>query len=197
MNTAKLKHKTFEWIFPDSLSDVLLMIFIKIKYQWDFIMGKPRDSTLRFPWPTSVLKRTAIAYLVYSTQTGIRLNRGHYVKSHPFRNTLLLKLWIPQRYIGGLKNALKSTSLKCCTYMGKPCGSTLRFPWPTSVLKRTAIAYLVYSTQTGIRLNRGHYVKSHPFRNTLLLKLWIPQRYIGGLKNALKSTSLKCCTYMN
>ena len=39
----------------------------------------------------SVLKRTKIACVVYSTQTGIRLNRGHYIKeSHPFRNTLLL-----------------------------------------------------------------------------------------------------------
>ena len=28
----------------------------------------------------SVLKRTAIADVVYSTQTGIRLNRGHYIR---------------------------------------------------------------------------------------------------------------------
>ena len=39
----------------------------------------------------SVLKRTAIVYVVYSTQTRIRLNQGHYIKAiHPFRNTLLL-----------------------------------------------------------------------------------------------------------
>ena len=41
----------------------------------------------------SLLKRTAIADVVYSTQTGIRINRGHYIKeANPFRNTLLLKL---------------------------------------------------------------------------------------------------------
>ena len=41
----------------------------------------------------TVLKRTAIADVVYSTQTGIILNRGHYIRgNHHFRNTLLLKL---------------------------------------------------------------------------------------------------------
>ena len=46
---------------------------------------------------------------------------------------------------------------------------------------------MVYSPQTRIRLNRGHYIKSsHPFRNTLLLKMWIPQRYIGGLRKCFK-----------
>ena len=40
-----------------------------------------------------VLKRTAIADMVYSTQTLIRLNRSYSIKgSHPFRNTILLKL---------------------------------------------------------------------------------------------------------
>ena len=66
------------------------MIFINIKCQWDFIRGKTRSSTLRLSRPTygrreSVLKRTAIDYVVCSTQTGIRLNRVHYInESHPF-----------------------------------------------------------------------------------------------------------------
>ena len=38
----------------------------------------------------SDLRGTAIAYVMYSTQAGIRLNRGHYIKgSHPFQNTLI------------------------------------------------------------------------------------------------------------
>ena len=40
MSNAKQKHKTFGWIFSDFLSDVLLMIFINIECQWDFITGK-------------------------------------------------------------------------------------------------------------------------------------------------------------
>ena len=57
-----------------------------------------------------------------------------------------------------------------------------------SVLKRTAIAYVVYWTQTGIRLKRGHHIKgSHPFRNTLLLKLWI-----GGLRKCFKVYIAEC-----
>ena len=52
MNTAKRKYKAFVRIFPDCLSDVLLKIFLIIKSQWDFMMGKTRNSTLRLSWPT-------------------------------------------------------------------------------------------------------------------------------------------------
>ena len=89
------------------------MIFININSKWDFIMGKnvaPLWSChgLHMADGEFVLKWSAIAYVLYSTQTGIRLNRGHYIKgSHPFRNTLLLKLWIPQRLIGGLRKCFK------------------------------------------------------------------------------------------
>ena len=41
----------------------------------------------------SVLKRTAIAYVVYSTQTGTRLNRGHYIKgSHPLSKHAFIEI---------------------------------------------------------------------------------------------------------
>ena len=40
MNTEKQKHKTIWVNFSRSLSDVLLMIFVNIKCQWDFKMGK-------------------------------------------------------------------------------------------------------------------------------------------------------------
>ena len=74
------------------------MIFINIKCQCDFIMGKKHVAQqgwhyLRMADGESVLKRTAIADVVYSTDTGMRSNRGHHIKgSHPFQNTLLLKL---------------------------------------------------------------------------------------------------------
>ena len=72
-------------MFPDFLNDVLLMIFMNIKWQWHFIMGKTVAQLsgchdLHTADGESVLKRTAIAYVVYSTLTGISLNRGHYIK---------------------------------------------------------------------------------------------------------------------
>ena len=84
--TAKQKQKTFGWIFSDFLSDVLLKISIIIKCQLDFIMGKNLIAQLsgchdiHTADGKSVLKRTAIADVVYSTLTGIRINRGHYIK---------------------------------------------------------------------------------------------------------------------
>ena len=76
MNTAKQKHKTFGCIFPDFLSDVLLVIFINIKCQRDFILEKNVAQPgcchdLHMACGESVLKRTAIAVVVYSTHTGI------------------------------------------------------------------------------------------------------------------------------
>ena len=68
MNIAK--HKTFGQFFADFLSNVLLVIFIKT-----------RSSNLRTDGE-SVLKRTAIANVVFSTQTGTRLNRGHYIQGN-------------------------------------------------------------------------------------------------------------------
>ena len=110
---------------------------------------------------------------------------------------LFKTLWILQdrsiRHLGEFFQIFKRCSLddfqKCKMSMGlynrkeKRLHTTDR----ESVLKRTAIAYVVNWIQTGIRLNRGHYIKeSHPFRKTLLLKLWIPQRYIGGFRKCLK-----------
>ena len=71
--------------FSRFLSEVLWMIFINIDCQWDFTMGKTVVSLLgchdlHTADGESVLKRTAIAYVGYSIQTGIRLNRGHYIK---------------------------------------------------------------------------------------------------------------------
>ena len=41
----------------------------------------------------SMLKRTAISYVVYSTQTGIRFNRGHYIKeSHPLSKRAFVEI---------------------------------------------------------------------------------------------------------
>ena len=41
----------------------------------------------------SVLKRTTIAYVVYSTQTGIRLKRGHHIKeSHPLSKHAFIEI---------------------------------------------------------------------------------------------------------
>ena len=40
MNTAKQKHMSYWLNFSRFLSDVLLMIFMNMKCQWDFIMGK-------------------------------------------------------------------------------------------------------------------------------------------------------------
>ena len=43
----------------------------------------------------SMFKRTAITDVVYSTQTGIRLNRGHYIKgSHPFSKHAFIEIVI-------------------------------------------------------------------------------------------------------
>ena len=62
------------------------MIFIIIKDQWGFIKGEQHVAQLwGLSWPTYttdgeyVLKWIAIAYVVYSTQTRIRLNQGHYI----------------------------------------------------------------------------------------------------------------------
>ena len=90
MNTAKQEHKTFGLIFPDYLSHIHLVIFKNIKCQWDFIMEKPVVQLwgchdLNTTDREFVLKRLVIAYVIYSTQTGTTLNRGHYIKeSHPF-----------------------------------------------------------------------------------------------------------------
>ena len=75
------------WIFPDFLSYVLLMIFINIKCQWDFIMGKETcSSTLRLSWPT------------YSRQ-GIRVQKNSYRLCGIFnsdRNQIKLR-WLHKR----------------------------------------------------------------------------------------------------
>ena len=84
----------------------VLLIFMNIKCQWDFIIVVQLWSChdLHTADKESGLKGTAIADVVYSIQTGIRLNQGHHIEgNHPFRKRLLLKLWIPQRYIGRLK----------------------------------------------------------------------------------------------
>ena len=40
-----------------------------------------------------VLQRTVIAYVVYSTQTGIGLNQGHYIKeSHPLSKHAFIEI---------------------------------------------------------------------------------------------------------
>ena len=74
--------------FSRFLSDVLLMVFMNIKFQWDCIMGKKPVVQL---WGCHdlhtadgefVLKITVIAYVMYSTQTGVSLNWGHYIKGN-------------------------------------------------------------------------------------------------------------------
>ena len=87
------------WIYPDFLSYVLLIIFINIKCQWDFIMGKKHVAQLRGCHDLhtadreSVFKRTVIDYVVYSIQTGIRLNWGHYIEeNHPFSEHAFIEI---------------------------------------------------------------------------------------------------------
>ena len=59
-----------------------------------------------------------------------------------------------------------------------------------SVLKRTAIADEVYSTQTGIRMNRGHYIKGlHPLSKNAFVDIVNTTKV--DLENASKSTLLK------
>ena len=96
------------------MSDVLLMIFINIKCQCDFIMGKKPVAQrwgchdLHTTDGESVLKRTAIGEVVYTSQTGIGLNRGYYIKgSHLFSKHAFIELRIPQRYIGGPRKCFK------------------------------------------------------------------------------------------
>ena len=62
-------------------------------------MGKKRSSTLRPTYDLHTtdgeyfLIRTAISYVVYSTQTGIRLNGGHYIKqSHPLSKHAFIEI---------------------------------------------------------------------------------------------------------
>ena len=65
------------------------------------------------------------------------------------------------------------------------------------ILQTTAIGYLLYSIQTWASLNQRHNIKgNHPFQNTLLLKLWISQRCIGGLNMLQSVQRWKCCTCM-
>ena len=60
---------------------------MNIKCQWKKNVAQLRGChDLHTADGESVHKRTAIDDVVYSTQTGISLNRGHYIKSnHPFR----------------------------------------------------------------------------------------------------------------
>ena len=68
-----------------------------------------------------VLKRTTIPRLMYLTQTGVSLHRGHYIKgNHPFRNTVLLKFCILPRYIGGLKTCYKVYIVEDMALLCKP-----------------------------------------------------------------------------
>ena len=56
-----------------------------------------------------------------------------------------------------------------------------------SVLKRIAIAFVVYSNQTGIRLNRGHNIKeSHPLSTHAFIENVNNTRYTGGHRKCLK-----------
>ena len=58
----------------------------------------------------------------------------------------------------------------------QPCGGTIA---------NTVRVFTADSTQSGIRSNSCHYIKD-PLQNTLLLKLWTPQRYIGELTKWFK-----------
>ena len=93
------------------------MIFINIKCQWDFIM---ENKPVAQPWGCydlhtadgeSVRKRTAIAYVVYSSQKGIRLNRGQYINGSHFLSKHAF-IEIVSTTKEDLENASKSTSLK-------------------------------------------------------------------------------------
>ena len=80
--------------------------FFSLKRIWisSYLCMDTFDITTRCPSDgESVLKRKAIAYVVYSTQTGIRLNRGHYIK----RSHLLSK----HAFIG-IVNTTKVHSLR-------------------------------------------------------------------------------------
>ena len=70
------EYMTIVWIFPDFLSQVLLMIFMKIKCEYDFIIGK-KNMSFNFEvvmtyiqlTRNSCSKEQPIAYVMYSIQT--------------------------------------------------------------------------------------------------------------------------------
>ena len=126
MNTSKQKHKTFRWKFQIfkrcSLDD-------SHKYEMSmgllFVIWKKKVAQL---WcchdlhtadGESVLKRTAIADVVYSLQTGITLNPGDYIKgSHSLSNHAFNEIVNTTKVWRRIEKTLQSLHRwRCCTYM--------------------------------------------------------------------------------
>ena len=126
MNTSKQKHTTFRWNFQ-----IFKRCSLDDSYKYKMSMGllfviwkKKRSSTLRLSWPTYgrrgiLLKRTAIADVVYSLQTGITLNPGDYIKgSHSLSNHAFNEIVNTTKVWRRIEKMLQSLHRwRCCTYM--------------------------------------------------------------------------------
>ena len=110
------------WIFLGFLSDALLMIFINIKCQRDFIMWKVRISTLILPWHTKdregirVQKyREKLCGVFNSNRSQFKSRLLHERKSPHFKTRFVeivktTKIWAS-------KNKLQRVHRwMCCTY---------------------------------------------------------------------------------
>ena len=66
-----------------------------------------------------------------------------------------------------------------------------------SMLKRTAIDYVVYSTKTEIRLNLCHYINgSHPLSKHAFIEIVNTTKVHRRTYKRLQSLHRWCCTYM-
>ena len=116
MNAAKQKHNASLVNFSRFFKWCSLIDFHRYKMSMGLYNGeRTRSSTLRLPWLT--YGRRGIRAQKNSEQRScgvFKSDRSHCIKrNHTLSKHALLKLWIPQRYIGGLiENASKSTSLK-------------------------------------------------------------------------------------
>ena len=112
MNTEKWKHKAFEWIFQifkrRSLDD-----FHEYLINWNLWWEKNCSSTLRLSWPTYG-RRGIHAQKNSDCWCGVFNSDRNQIKSKSLhKRKLLLKLWIPQKYIGGLRIGFKVYIAEC------------------------------------------------------------------------------------
>ena len=84
------------------------MFFHKYKISTGLYNGEKRNSTLGLSWPT-YSRRGIRAQKNSGSWCGVFNSDRNQIRvitwkeATPFRNTLILKFWIPQRYIGGLR----------------------------------------------------------------------------------------------
>ena len=97
----------------------LVDYFVSYIYnQWVFIVGGNTQSNfdLHKTDDEFVLKRTTADLMLYPIQTGVRLNRVHYIKeSHPLSKHTFIIIAKTQWCIGGLKMLQSVHCGRCCT----------------------------------------------------------------------------------